>query len=224
MSDAALAAVIDACRLGPGDLAVDFGCGSGEFLARLVARWKCRGLGIDLSPFAIERARRRSADVEWRVGDGRTAGVEPASAALVASVGATHVFGSLTDTLASIVPSVRRNGFVVVGEGYWRRPPSDEWLADLGGSRDELCDRGAFLVAVERHGLRIEGTVEATPGDVDRYNGAWRRNLERHVAMHPDDPDASEIAAALDHARRWHPLSGRYLGFMVVVARVAAGS
>jgi SAM-dependent methyltransferase len=219
MSDAALATIVEACRLGAGDLAVDIGCGSGEFLARLVTVRQCRGLGIDASPIAIERARERSSQVEWRVGDGRVLDVEPEGAGLVASVGATHVFGSLIDTLASIVPFVRRDGFVVLGEGYWRQPPTDEWLADLGGSRDELCDRRAFLAAVESRGLRVEETVEATPTDIDRYNDVWRDNLEHHLEVHPDDPDAAEITAALEHARLWHPLCARYLGFMVVVAR-----
>jgi SAM-dependent methyltransferase len=219
MTDAALSAIVEACRLGPGALAVDIGCGSGEFLARLVARWKCRGIGIDLSPFAIERARQRSSDVDWRIGDGRTLDLERESAALVASVGATHVFGSLTATLASILPFLLPDGSVVVGDGYWRQPPGEQWLADLGASRDELCDRDTFVTTVESHGLRIEEVFDATPADIDRYNDAWRSNLERHLEAHPGDADASEIAAALDHARLWHPPSARYLGFMVVVAR-----
>jgi SAM-dependent methyltransferase len=219
MTDAAFSTIVEACRLRPGELAVDIGCGSGEFLARLVTRWNCRGIGVDLSPFAIERARQRSSEVEWRVGDGRTLDFEPESASLVTSVGATHVFGSLTATLASIVPFVRQDGFVVLGEGYWRRSPTNEWLADLGGSRDELCDRRAFLAAVESYGLRVEESFEATPAEIDRYNDAWRNNLEHHLDAHPGDPDAVEIAAALDHARLWHPRSASYLGFMVVVAR-----
>ena len=219
MTDADLATIVEACRLEPADLAVDIGCGSGELLARLVLRWNCRGLGIDLSPFAIERARQRSSEVEWRVGDGRTLDVEPESAALVASIGATHVFGSLTDTLTAIVPLVGRGGFVVLGEGYWRAPPSDEWLADLGASRDELGDRRELLAAIESFGLRVEETFDATASEMDRYNDVWRSNLEHHLDVHQDDPDASEIAAALDHARLWHPLSARYLGFMVVVTR-----
>jgi class 3 adenylate cyclase/SAM-dependent methyltransferase len=219
ITDAALGTIIEACCLGRGDLAVDIGCGTGEFLAGLVTRWHCRGLGIDRSPFAIERARQRSSAVEWRVDDGRTPGVAPGSAGLVASVGATHVFGSLTGTLASILPLVRPNGFVVLGEGYWREPPTDEWLADLGASRNELCDRRALLAEVASHGVRIEETFDAAPADIDRYNDAWRENLEQHLHMHPDDPEASDIAAALDHARRWHPLSARYLGFTVLVAR-----
>ena len=162
--------------------------------------------------------------MEWQVGDGRTLGLERGSAALVASVGATHVFGSVTDTLAAIVPWARRDGFVVLGEGYWRQEPTDEWLAGLGAARDELSDRDAFLVAVERCGLHVEETVDATVTDIDRYNDEWRQNLERHLLVNPDDPDASEIASALDHARRWHPVGGDYLGFMIVAARVGGDS
>jgi SAM-dependent methyltransferase len=219
ITDKVLGDIVEACALVRTDLAVDLGCGSGELLARLVERWQCRGLGIDLSPIAIDRARQRSSVVEWRVGDGRRHGVVPESSALVASVGATHVFGSLSETLTSIVPLVRDNGVVVLGDGYWRVPPTDAWLADLGGTRDEQGTRDELLATLKSFGVRVEHAFDATPAEITRYNDVWRANLERHLRTHPDDEDAPDIAAALDHARRWHPESARYLGFTVLVAR-----
>lgn len=210
--------VVEACDLAPHDLAVDIGCGSGEFLSRVVARSRCRGVGIDASPLAITRARRHPQPVEWRVDDGRSHRLLPGEAALVASIGATHVFGLLADTLSAIVPLVRRGGFVVVGDGYWRTEPTDEWLAALGGRRDEFGTRDELIAAVEGDGLRILLTVDASAAEIDAYNGAWYANLERHLSAHPLDRDSSEITAALAHARQWQPQCSRYLGFAVIVA------
>ena len=211
--------IVDACPLGTGDLAVDLGCGTGELLARLASRWHCRAIGIDQSALAIQAASRRSDAVAWRVADGRDHQLAPGTAALAASVGATHVFGSLGATLAAITALVHPGGLVIVGDGYWRADPPDEWLDALGARRDELGDRGALLTAIETAGLRVEYAVDASPSDIDTYNDRWRANLERHLHARPDDPDGPEIADALEYARRWHPDCGRYLGFAMLVAR-----
>lgn len=211
--------VVRACAVAPSDLAVDLGCGTGELLARIVERWHCRGIGIDRSEEAIRRARLRSSAVEWQVADAKDHGLHDGDAALVASIGATHAFGSLTQTLDAIVPLVRTGGLVVVGDGYWRTDPSDEWLAALGATRDELADRESLIATIEAAGLDVETAVDASSADVDAYNDAWRANLERRLAAHPDGPDRADIEAALADARRWHGECGRYLGFAIVVTR-----
>ncbi len=201
--------------LTPDDLAVDLGCGAGELLARIVDLRGCRGLGIDISELAIDHARRRAPEIEWRVADARDHGVANDAAAVVACVGATHAFGGLTPALAALVPIVRPGGTIIVGEGYWRAPPPDGWLATLGASRDELTDRDALLAEVTAAGVRVDHVVDASPADLDSYNRAWRANLEEHLRAHPDD---DEVRAALDHADAWHRECSRYLGFALVVA------
>jgi SAM-dependent methyltransferase len=207
--------VVAACAVSPDDLAVDLGCGAGELLARLVERWGCRGIGIDLAATAIERARPRAPQIEWRVDDARNHGVREAGAALVACIGASHAFGGMAPALAELVPLARAGGFVLLGEGYWRVPPPDDWLAALGAARDELTDRDGVLAALEACGLRISDAVDASPTDIDDYNGAWRANLETHLRVHADD---EEVRGALNAAEAWHRDCGRYLGFGAFVA------
>lgn len=50
-------------RLGlkPGDLVLDVGCSSGNFLNHLADRYQCKGVGVDISIEAIEAARAQSA-------------------------------------------------------------------------------------------------------------------------------------------------------------------
>jgi SAM-dependent methyltransferase len=207
--------VVVRCALTGDELAVDLGCGAGELLSRIVDRCGCRGLGIDISELAIEHARRRAPQVEWRVADAHDHGVANEAAALVACVGATHAFGGVTPALDAIVPLVRRGGTIIVGEGYWRTPPTDDWLAALGAERDELSDRDALFAEVAAVGLKIDHVVDTSPADLDAYNSAWRANLEEHLRTHPDD---EEVRAALDLADAWHRECSRYLGFALVVA------
>ena len=51
----------------PGDAVLDVGCGEGDFLAALVARFGCEGHGVDISTPAIDAAARRHPGLHWVV-------------------------------------------------------------------------------------------------------------------------------------------------------------
>jgi len=51
----------------PGDAVLDVGCGEGDFLAALVARFGCEGHGVDISTPAIDGAARRHPGLQWVV-------------------------------------------------------------------------------------------------------------------------------------------------------------
>ncbi|MGD9937519.1 MAG: cyclopropane-fatty-acyl-phospholipid synthase family protein, partial [Methanoregulaceae archaeon] len=46
-------------RIGPDDLVLDLGCGSGSVLALVAVTLGCRGIGIENRPGAVEAARAR---------------------------------------------------------------------------------------------------------------------------------------------------------------------
>ncbi|MEK1832051.1 hypothetical protein AAAC51_33725 [Priestia megaterium] len=49
-------------------------------------------------------------------------------------VGSTHALGSLELTLQSLKRNVKKGGFILVGEGYWKKKPSQAYLEALGGA------------------------------------------------------------------------------------------
>ncbi len=53
-----------------GDAALDVGCGEGEHLAALVARWGCEGHGLDISAAAVDAGARRHPGLAWIVANG----------------------------------------------------------------------------------------------------------------------------------------------------------
>ena len=117
---------------------------------------------------------------------------------------------------------VRPGGEVLLGEGYWRRPPSAEYLDALGGaSADELPDYSGLMRAAEEAGLTPLHSSVASEADWDRYEWRLILNAERWAAAHPADPGAEVLRERARHAReRMTMPDGREtLGFALVLLR-----
>jgi cyclopropane fatty-acyl-phospholipid synthase-like methyltransferase len=116
--------VLDVAGLGPGDRAVDLGCGPGELLVRLSQRTGCGGLGVDLAAAQIEEARRRAAarapDAALQF-EAMDAGEVEGDFALASCVGSTHALGGLDQALQRLAELTRPDGHVLVGDGFWDR-------------------------------------------------------------------------------------------------------
>jgi predicted N-acetyltransferase YhbS/SAM-dependent methyltransferase len=213
-------------RLHPGDRAVDFGCGKGEFLFRLTRNWSVTATGIDISSFAIADARRRwaqtrpSTDVTFTQADGAKVPVPAGSVALAACIGATWIFGGYRSTLTQLAGMVHSDGWVVVGEPFWIREPSQEYLAAAGLQRDTF---GTHAENAESHasiGLRLVHTLVSSPDDWDRYEALQWYAADTYARAHPEDSDVSEllqrVAKHRDAFLRW----GRdTLGWAIYVFR-----
>jgi cyclopropane fatty-acyl-phospholipid synthase-like methyltransferase len=217
--------VLDFARLGPGDRAVDIGCGPGELLVRLAERTGCGGLGVDLATAQVEEARRRAAarapqaGLEFVAGD--AAAVE-GEFALSACVGSTHALGGLDEALGRMAELTLAGGHVLLGDGFWAREPTDAYLDALGGaSRDELSDFAGLVRAGERHGLTAVHVRVASEADWDRYEWTLVANGERFLADHPDAPEADDLRAWVGAAReRILAPGGRgTMGFALVLMR-----
>jgi SAM-dependent methyltransferase len=54
-------AMLDAAKVGPGDVVYDLGCGDGRIVITAAQRYGARGVGVDLDPDRIREARANSA-------------------------------------------------------------------------------------------------------------------------------------------------------------------
>ncbi len=227
IDDAKADAALGLLELAPGDRVLDVGCGQGELLVRLAERYGVAGVGVDLSEPAIAAARAKAAArvpdarLELVVGDAHElAGGEHA---LVACIGSMHAIGGFGALAAFAAPG----GWVLVGDGYWRREPGEEYLAALGGaSPDELPDYAGLLRAAAAAGLRPVHASVASDDDWDRYEWQLVFNGERYVAEHPGEPGADVVRAWVDRARERLLVPGGRdtLGFALVLLRREAGA
>ena len=132
---------------------LDIGCGWGELMLRILAAAPdATGVGIDLDDddLARGRATARARGLADRVTFARESGMattrEPAD--LVLCVGASHALsdvqppGQTEAALTALRRLVTHGGRVLLGEGFWQRPPTTAELAAMwpGTTAGELLD------------------------------------------------------------------------------------
>jgi SAM-dependent methyltransferase len=206
--------LVDALELDPTARVLDVGCGKGELLARVAARWGCTCVGVDLSPALIAHARQHRG-VEAHVGDGKA--FVSGTWDVIACVGSSHIFGDLRATVAALTPHLAERGALVLGEGYWRKPPDPAYLESFGGSADEAGPLHALVDAREQ-GFVTTHVAVASEDEFDRYEWSHARAVERFAREHRDDADAARFLA---RSRSWRAAYLRWgretLGFALFV-------
>ena len=171
-SDEKLTRLVELLRLPTDAQVVDIACGKGEFLIRLAEAYGARGVGIDISPFFIADAER---SVKMRAsGVGITFiqmnGVdfrpyEPQSLDLASCIGASWVFGGHADTLEALIRLVKPDGWVIVGEPYWRQEPSENYLEASGVAREDFGSHFSNAETGERRGLDLVHAIVSSNDD-----------------------------------------------------------
>ncbi|MFI5867993.1 SAM-dependent methyltransferase [Streptomyces sp. NPDC051546] len=201
---------------------LDLGCGSAEWLLRaLAARQDLRAEGVDISEDALAQARREAErlGVEGRLVLHHRSAAEFASPHpfdLVVSVGAAHAFGGLLPTLAAAREHLAPGGRILIGEGFWDRPPSPEAVEIFG----ELADLAGTVDLVVTDGWTpVHGHV-STRAELDAYEWACWGSLAAWALDHPADPDSGHVRETATARRtEWLRTYRDTWGFVSLVLR-----
>nr|WP_263323612.1 class I SAM-dependent methyltransferase [Neobacillus sp. Marseille-Q6967] len=211
------------------DRLIDIGAGKCELLIRLVEDYGVTATAIELFEGAIEEARRKASgripegSIEFIVEDaGNAVGdCEPGVYDLGICIGSTHALGGLEETVKVLKKLVRRNGYILIGEGYWKQPPSAEYLEALGGADEsELKTHAENVKVAEELGLIPLWSYVASEDDWDEYEWLYSSSIENYCFEHPDDPDCETMLKRIRAWRKTYLNWGRdTLGFGLYLFR-----
>ncbi|MDQ7842008.1 MAG: class I SAM-dependent methyltransferase [bacterium] len=227
MSKQALARLVELLRLPPDSRVVDIACGKGEFLIRLAEAYGVRATGIDISPYYILQARGRlearvpGANVIFTQMDGADFRPDkPHSFSLASCIGASWIFGGHAGTLDALVSMVEPGGWVIAGEPYWLREPSEDYLQATGDTREGFGTHASNAEAGEQRGLDLVYTLVSSKEDWDSYEGLQWYATAEHARTHPNDPDLPELVRRVAKNKAVYLRWGRdTLGWAIYVFR-----
>jgi len=148
-------ALIDATGLGPGDRALDLGCGSGMIAEHISDAAGAHLSGLDYVPAAIRQARARTAAKAQRlaflVGDINALALPDSAFDVVCTIDTMHFSLEYTLTIAQLRRTVRAGGQMAFLFSHGHEPwvPLDEFPAE-----SVLPDRTPLVVALQANGIR----------------------------------------------------------------------
>ena len=217
LSESAIDAAIAALELTPGAQVLDIGAGNGELLTRIFdAHPGTTTVAVEPSEPWAEAARDRGVHIVYEQ-TLEEAPLDPPYA-LVCCIASSHAIGGWDEALREYA---RLGDQALVGEGFWRREPSESYLADaLGGAtRDELPTHDGLLEGARAAGWEVVAESVASDEDWARYEETLIAQGEAHLAQDPE-PD---LRAWVDAAKaRWeHPDGKDTLGFALLTLRKA---
>ena len=213
------------CGLAAGRRVIDFGCGFGEELALWGEAFGIHGIGIDVRPYACERARRKMAErglsdtIEIDCSDASTFRFEQHSYDLAACIGATFIFGGFQPTIRALREAIHPSGRLAIGEVYWL---SDQVPPEFAQGQREVLPEFTLLQQARQTGFELEYVLRASHDDWDRYESDNWYGLLRWIEANPDHPERQEV---IDHLRssqdEYLRYSRAYFGWAIYVLKPA---
>lgn len=196
---------------------LDIGCGWGEFMLRLLeAVPGATGIGVDLNDddLARGRANAESRGLAGRVQfvRGSAADGEQGPADIVLCFSASHALSDAQppEHTAAALHALRRlvkpGGRVLLGEGFWQRPPVPEELSAMWpeASASEFHDLAGLVDLAVAAGFRPAWIETAGQDEWDHFESGYQADVEEWLAAHPDHPLAQETRDRADrHRSMW---------------------
>ena len=218
-----LAVLGSALRMEQGTRVLDLGSGSGEMLCTWARDHAINGTGVDMSVLFTRQARLRAEElgvsdhVDFIHAD--AAGfVSLEKVGVAACLGATWIGGGVSGTVELLERSLLPAGIILIGEPYWRQPPSTDVIArgGLTGSVSDFLLLPELLASFGRYGYDVVEMVLADQECWDRYEAQRWFTMRRWLDANPDDEMAGEIRSKLDSEPGRHAAYTReYLGWGV---------
>lgn len=214
-------------RLKRGAHVLDIACGKGEFLIRLAELYDISGVGVDISPYCItdclEKHRKRVPNSNIKFIKMNGAKYKPESSELfdlTLCIGASWVYGGYRGTIRTLKNVTKPDGLIAVGEAFWLKDPSEEYLKASGTAREDFGTLESNMKVGEEEGLICIYTLVSNHDDWDHYESLKWWNVDDYVRANPCDRDVQEL---LERTKREKDIYLRWeretLGWAIYVFR-----
>jgi SAM-dependent methyltransferase len=217
----------EVCRLNSSMRQLDLASGKGEMLCQWSKHWGIHGVGVDLSKVFLKAARHRAVElnvqnkVTFIEADAGKFSAEGQQFDIVSCIGATWIGNGLAGTIKLMLPALKPNGLLLIGEPFWNEIPPEEAYASSNISKDEFTTLVGTLDRFEAVGLKLVEMVLATPHTWDRYVVSQWWTVDEWIQSHPDHEDAEPLSKWITASKRdYLEYSRRYLGWGVFVLKV----
>lgn len=221
-----LALLADICQANANTKMLDLACGKGELLNQWAKNYGIQGIGVDISTVFLDAARKRAAEfgvtnqLDFVQMDAAQYQAEQEAFDIVSCIGATWIGGGLMGTLKLMLPALKPDGLLLIGEPFWHEAAPDEAYSALELEKDDYTSLEGTLDRFESLGLTLVEMVLANLDGWDRYEAAQWLAIDNFLRQHPDDPDAEELRIWVKKNRRAYFAYGRrYFGWGVFVLR-----
>ena len=219
LASSSVSTLIQRAGVRSGDHVLDLGCGQGAWLVRLLEQHPgVTGVGVDRSASALAAARSASSDrVKWVHADAAVRRGDRFD--VVLCVGASHVFGGLTGTLAALREHLVPGGRVILGDTIWDVPPGPRALEALQASADDFTTAARLLDAGRNQGFEPSYGHISTLAEWDEYEWSWTGSLTQWALAEAATPDQRRevLRIAAEHRTAWLDGYRGQLGFATVV-------
>ena len=152
-----LDALIEAARLGPGQAALDLGCGNGMIAEYISDRTGAHVTGLDYIPAAIRHAQARTAAksdrLSFMVGDINALDLEDGAYDVIISIDTMYFSNDTTATIGQLLAALRPGGRMAILFSHGREPwvPVEEFAVETLPP-----DKTPLAVALRANGLIFE--------------------------------------------------------------------
>jgi SAM-dependent methyltransferase len=199
---------------------IDVGCGKAELALQIVNRFGGRVTAVDPNAAFLLEAEERANALGLRSrlhivpATVDKAGVVPASFDLASCIGASHAFGDFEGTVSGLRELTRSAGLILIGDGYWRRPPSPMYLAFLGANDCDYRSHHENERFLRDCGLVLRTSWESSFEEWDGYEDLYASTMLEFLATHPTDPEHDTFRRRIESWRTMYRAHGREtLGF-----------
>lgn len=219
---------IEKLNLKPNHEAVDFGGGKGEFVIKLIERYKVRGTVVERpgssAAEVMSRAKGRIPIRKIRVNlngvEGFLAESEAKKFDLVSCINSVALGTNFRKILDGLRKTTKPGGLIVVGIPYWKGIPTKAFLKHLNILKSDLATHTQFIRVAENKGLIPLWASLASQDEIDTYEWSTSFEIENYVDQNKKTKDnESLLEFARENRRIFLSLSRECWGFGLYVFR-----